>query len=282
MLVAEEQTEGRGRRGRRWTTQRGAALTFSLRWRFCGPAQALRGLSLATGVALARALHALGAGDVRLKWPNDLLVDGAKLGGILIETRPAGSGIAAIIGVGLNCHSVPGLAERLRRRLAALDELVQPMPRRNELVARLAAELARALPPLRVGGLAAFREEWESLHAFRGQRLRVSIDGGCVISGLADGLAATAGCGCAPRRRAHGLQRQRRRGEGGMILAIDAGNSRVKWGWHDGAPLDQPRHRVADRVRRRQPRHQILSPRRTRIRSGSSSPTWPAKGATSC
>lgn len=197
LLIADAQSAGRGRRGRRWITQPGAALTFSLRWRFPAPAQALRGLSLAVGVALARALHSLGAREVGLKWPNDLLSTGrnagAKLGGILIETRSAGDGVAAIIGVGLNCRVVPGLEDRLRRRLAALEELVRPLPRRDALAARLAAELARTLRAFESGGLAAFREEWESLHALRGQRLRVSTDHGRVVSGYADGLAADGG-----------------------------------------------------------------------------------------
>jgi len=197
LLIADEQSAGRGRRGRRWITQRGAALTFSLRWRFAVPAQALRGLSLAVGVALARALHALGAREVGLKWPNDLIATGrgaaAKLGGVLIETRAAGGGIAAIIGVGLNCRAIPGLEGRLRRRLAALEELLQPLPRRDLLAARLAGELARALRAFEAGGLAVFSQEWESLHAFRGERLRVSIDHGRVISGTAEGLAADGG-----------------------------------------------------------------------------------------
>jgi BirA family biotin operon repressor/biotin-[acetyl-CoA-carboxylase] ligase len=197
LLIADEQSAGRGRRGRRWTSERGAALTFSLRWRFAGPAQALRGLSLAVGVALARSLHALGAHEIGLKWPNDLLATGrnagAKLGGVLIETRAAGGGVVAIIGVGLNCRAVPGLERRLRRRLAALEELVQPLPRRDALAARLAAGLARDLRRFESGGLAAFSQEWESLHALQGRRLRVSTDHGQVLSGYADGLAADGG-----------------------------------------------------------------------------------------
>lgn len=204
LLVADEQSAGRGRRGRRWITQRGAALTFSLRWHFPLRAQALRGLSLAVGVALARALHALGAREVGLKWPNDLVATGtnadAKLGGILIETRAAGGGIAAIIGVGLNCRTVPGLENRLRRRLAALEELVQPLPRRDRIVACLAAELARSLRVFESAGLDAFRGEWESLDAFRGRRLRVSAERDQVISGYADGLAADGGLRLRTRR----------------------------------------------------------------------------------
>ena len=193
LLVAHEQTEGRGRRGRRWRTERGAALTFSMRWRFSAGARALQGLSLAAGVAIARTLRAQGAREVGLKWPNDLLVRDAKLGGILIETRPAGDAIAAVIGIGLNYRGVPGLEARLRRRIAALEEVLQPLPRRDDLVARLAAGLARAMRAFEAGGLAGFSAEWESLHALRGRRLRVSTALGQVISGYADGLAPDGG-----------------------------------------------------------------------------------------
>src|SRR4051812_41816190 len=112
-LFADEQTAGRGRRGRRWHATPGAAIMFSLRWEFDPPAARLGGLSLAVGVSIATTLHRLGASDVGLKWPNDLLAcvasGGAKLGGILIETRTSGSRIAAVIGVGLNFRRTPGL-----------------------------------------------------------------------------------------------------------------------------------------------------------------------------
>ncbi|MBM3367542.1 MAG: biotin--[acetyl-CoA-carboxylase] ligase, partial [Betaproteobacteria bacterium] len=87
LLAAEAQTAGRGRRGRRWRSAPGAGATFSILRRMrCAPA-ALSGLSLAVGVAAARALRALGAVATQVKWPNDLVVGEAKLGGILIETR---------------------------------------------------------------------------------------------------------------------------------------------------------------------------------------------------
>src|SRR6185436_12456622 len=93
LLLAHEQTAGRGRRGRRWHSAPGAGLTFSLSARL----ERLAGLPLVAGVATARALRALGAAAVELKWPNDLVADGAKLGGILVQTR----GGLAVIGIGI-------------------------------------------------------------------------------------------------------------------------------------------------------------------------------------
>src|SRR6185503_7682519 len=102
LLAAEEQTAGRGRRGRRWHSARGAGLTFSLGRRIRRPARELSALSLVAGVAAASALRALGVRKAALKWPNDLVVEGAKLGGILVEARTAGGrgrdGSYAVIG----------------------------------------------------------------------------------------------------------------------------------------------------------------------------------------
>src|SRR3954467_6365276 len=88
LLAAEEQTAGRGRRGRRWYAARGMSATFSVAHLSRRPLRELTGLSLVAGVAAAQALGELGANEARLKWPNDLVVGAHKLGGVLVETRP--------------------------------------------------------------------------------------------------------------------------------------------------------------------------------------------------
>jgi BirA family biotin operon repressor/biotin-[acetyl-CoA-carboxylase] ligase len=197
LLLAEEQTAGRGRRGRRWHAQSGAALMFSLRWEFDGGPAQLRGLSLAAGVAIAKALHALGALGVALKWPNDLLAsmgkDGAKLGGILIETRSSRDRVTAVIGIGLNCRRMPGLEIRLRRRIASLDESIDPLPPRNEIAIRIAAELLRTLRLFGDAGFEAFREAWQAMHANQGEAMRVRTADGRIVAGIADGVAPDGG-----------------------------------------------------------------------------------------
>ena len=91
LLLAGSQTAGRGRAGRSWQSAPDASLTFSLAWKFDRALPQLVGLPLAVGVAIAEALHACGL-DARLKWPNDVLLDGRKLAGILIETQAAPTG----------------------------------------------------------------------------------------------------------------------------------------------------------------------------------------------
>src|SRR5882672_5073771 len=109
LLLADEQTAGRGRRGRRWHSAPGAGLTFSLAVALRRPLRELAALPLVAGVAVARALHSLGVARAALKWPNDLVVDGAKLGGILVETRMQGGASLAVIGIGINFETEPEL-----------------------------------------------------------------------------------------------------------------------------------------------------------------------------
>lgn len=188
LLAAEEQTAGRGRRGRRWTSPRGAGLTFSLARSLGRPVRELAGLPLVAGVAAARALRELGAEEVRLKWPNDVVARGAKLGGILIETRARGPGMATVIGLGVNWRRSPQLAARLRRTAVALEELVSPCPPRSAGAGRLAARLLEALDEFEARGLACARGDWERLHAYAGRRVRVKLTDGHELAGIAEGL----------------------------------------------------------------------------------------------
>lgn len=190
LIAAEEQTAGRGRRGRRWHSAPGAGVTFSLGRRIRRPVRELAALSLVAGVAAARALRALGVRAAGLKWPNDLVVDGAKLGGILVETRSQGDrasqGVHAVIGIGINCRRTPGLETRLRRRIAWLEQYVE-IPR-NLLIQRIALALLEALDAFETHGLGTLRAQWEAMDAHAGQRLRVRLADGRTLSGIASGL----------------------------------------------------------------------------------------------
>jgi BirA family transcriptional regulator, biotin operon repressor / biotin---[acetyl-CoA-carboxylase] ligase len=191
LLAAEEQTAGRGRRGRRWHSAPGAGLTFSLGRRIRRRARELAALSLVAGVAAARSLRALGVRRAALKWPNDLVVDGAKLGGILVEARTAGGsrsqGSYAVIGLGINCRRTPGLAARLGREVAFVNDFVAVS--RNGILQGIGSALLTALDAFEAGGLDALRADWEAMDAHAGQRVRVRLAGGRVVTGVAGGLA---------------------------------------------------------------------------------------------
>lgn len=190
LLAAEYQSAGRGRRGRRWHSRPGEAITFSLACRVLRPPRELAGLSLVAGVAACRALRALGAAEVALKWPNDLVARGAKLGGILVETRRGDGATRAVIGIGINYLGDPGLQRSLRRPVASLEELFPALPGRNACIRAVVAGLQRTLERFELGGFPAIREEWLALHAHAGQRLRIRLADGSTVSGVAAGLAA--------------------------------------------------------------------------------------------
>jgi BirA family biotin operon repressor/biotin-[acetyl-CoA-carboxylase] ligase len=154
VVVAECQTAGRGRMGRAWFAAPGDSLTFSLLWRFV-PGTVPYGLSLAVGVALAEALGRVGVPDAALKWPNDLLRDGRKLAGVLVELVP-GAPHAAVIGIGLNLRLPSGMPDDVKALAAAL-EIDLP---REEVLAHLLESLLGVLDEFAANGFFALRDRW--------------------------------------------------------------------------------------------------------------------------
>jgi BirA family biotin operon repressor/biotin-[acetyl-CoA-carboxylase] ligase len=181
-VVCELQHAGRGRRGASWVSGLGTSLTFSLLWRFDRGAAALGGLSLTAGVACARALDALGVSRVALKWPNDLLLDGAKLGGILVEASGEPHGpTAAVVGIGINIRFEPAAKRTIGQPTADLAASGVTVSR-NLVLARLLVELTSAFSRFAHGGFTPFRAEWLRRHAYQGAPVRVlapprAIDG---------------------------------------------------------------------------------------------------------
>ncbi len=188
VVVADLQHAGRGRRGRSWLSSPEASLTFSILWRFPGGATRLSGLSLAVGVALARALESLGATGVRLKWPNDVLLeadgDFAKLAGILIELSSDRRGVQTVIGIGLNLRA-PATAD-LPQPAAGLS-LAGVEADRHEILAAILLELAGVLDDFGEQGFAGQRAAWQGYHAWQGMPVQILGDAE-VLHGLCLGV----------------------------------------------------------------------------------------------
>lgn len=183
VLVAEEQTAGRGRLGRSWTSPARSGLTFSVLLRPVGPPARLGWLPLLTGLAVAESVSRLAGLDVRLKWPNDLLVGERKLGGILAERV----GTAVVVGLGLNVTAVgqelpgPWATSLAAESAACIDRdpiLVAVLRRLAERVA--AWDRASADPELRL----AYTQRCASL----GRTVRAELPGGRVVAGIARSL----------------------------------------------------------------------------------------------
>jgi BirA family biotin operon repressor/biotin-[acetyl-CoA-carboxylase] ligase len=200
VLVAEEQTAGRGRLGRTWTSVPGAALTFSVLLRPATVPPARRGwLPLLAGVAVATAVRSVteggGAGrgkivDAVLKWPNDVLVGDRKLAGILAEQSPDGS--AVVIGTGINVSTPADALPVSPSGLPAISLLVAGAAvAREPLLAEVLRQMERwylafrADPdPVRTGLLDAYRQLCTTL----GQRVRVELPIGRFMTGVARGI----------------------------------------------------------------------------------------------
>ena len=200
LCLAEYQTAGRGRRGRTWQSPFAAGLCFSLSWAFSTLPPGLGALSLATGVAVRRTLARFGlAAPVQLKWPNDLLLGGRKLGGILLELRAEAGGPAyVVLGIGLNV-AVPAATRAAVAavtagglELADLEGVAQaegrPLPTRTELAAALASELHAMLLQFTREGFAPFHAEWSGADALAGQHVRW-LEGEQERHGVACGIA---------------------------------------------------------------------------------------------
>ena len=189
-LAAEVQTAGRGRRGRSFLSGIGSSLTFSVLWRTHRGAAALNGISLAAGLASARALHACGARDVMLKWPNDIMYAGAKLGGILVESQSEARGPSAVvIGIGINCALTREMRERVGRVVTDLDAILADPPPREVLLAEMLRHLHAMLVRFDVGGFRAMHEEWCRLDAYSGVPVVLSLPDGQVVSGIERGVS---------------------------------------------------------------------------------------------
>jgi BirA family biotin operon repressor/biotin-[acetyl-CoA-carboxylase] ligase len=198
VLVAEEQTAGRGRLGRSWESVPGESLTFSVLLR-PGPGIApdRRGwLTLLTGLAVASAIGAAATVDVRLKWPNDVLIGERKLAGILAEQAPerAPAAGAVVIGVGVNVATQAAALPVSPAGVAATSLLVEGVPAdRADILLGILSHLERWYTAFRddpdpegTGLLGAYRARSATL----GRAVRAELPGGRVVIGTATDLAA--------------------------------------------------------------------------------------------
>jgi BirA family biotin operon repressor/biotin-[acetyl-CoA-carboxylase] ligase len=174
VCIAEFQTAGRGRRGRRWNAPLGSGIAMSVGWQFAGMPAEPAALTLAVGVAVRRVLARTAGLTIALKWPNDLVFDERKLGGILLEIKAEAHGGAHVVaGVGLNVALPPALLVSLsdwpRGAIDLTTALGREPPPRAVLAGALVNELAALFADYPTQGFAAYRTEWRAADFLRGR-----------------------------------------------------------------------------------------------------------------
>lgn len=190
VLLAEAQTAGRGQRGRSWISPFASGILGSCLWHFDRGLASLSGLSLALGVAVAEALAAFGIA-VQLKWPNDVLVAGRKLGGLLIDAGGESHGPChVVVGLGLNGRLSAAARLRIDQPATDIESSFGRQLDRNRLAAGLIEHLIAALSEFAEHGFAAFQSRFQTFDALTGREVTVQL-GGLSEHGQAQGVDAS-------------------------------------------------------------------------------------------
>lgn len=190
VCLAEQQTAGRGRRGREWVSPFGHNLYCSILWRFQSGPESLSGLSLAMGVAVIKALNNHGIQGVGLKWPNDIYWQQKKLGGILVEVTGEVNGpCSAVIGLGLNLHLSSAEASSIEQDWVDISQILGSDHKisRNDLQASLLEQFFQVISHYTERSFAQYRDEWRLYDCMQGQLVNLFI-GNQVISGTVKGI----------------------------------------------------------------------------------------------
>jgi BirA family transcriptional regulator, biotin operon repressor / biotin---[acetyl-CoA-carboxylase] ligase len=193
VCVAELQHAGRGRRGRTWIAPFGTGICMSLGWQFAEAPPTFSALSLAVGVAAVNAFRRLGIEGVGLKWPNDLIWQNRKLGGILIEMRGESSGPAiVVIGIGINMHMPAAVRLKLAEQQAALvadvhEIMRERTPARNAVIGAIVDEAVAMLTTFTQRGFEPFAQEWRRLDTLADAQVKI-ISGTETTIGTARGV----------------------------------------------------------------------------------------------
>lgn len=188
LVIAEQQTAGRGRRGRTWISPFGENLYYTLALQVSGGMRQLEGLSLVVGLALLHALRASGVADVGLKWPNDLLVNGRKIAGILLELSGDPADIChVVIGVGINVNMLANGRVAIDQPWTSMRAELGGVVDRSELVCRINDQLMSYLDTHRQSGFVVLLEEWQDNHLWQGKAVTL-MTGADPIEGVVLGV----------------------------------------------------------------------------------------------
>ena len=186
VILAEQQSAGRGRRGRKWISPFAENIYYSLVLRIDGGMRQLEGLSLIVGLAVLSSLREFGSCDAGLKWPNDVLVGNKKIAGILLELVGDPADVChVVIGIGINVNMM--IASDVDQFWTSVRLEAGQAINRNELIAALSRNLQGYLIHHEAEGFAAIQAEWESNHLWQGREVTL-IAGTHTVDGVVAGV----------------------------------------------------------------------------------------------
>jgi BirA family biotin operon repressor/biotin-[acetyl-CoA-carboxylase] ligase len=192
VALTENQTAGRGRMDRRWYSPASTGLCMSMAYTFRSLPENIPSLSLAIGIGIAQALERFAIHDVSVKWPNDIVARGGKLGGVLSEISPANAaGVTVVVGIGLNLdfentESEIDVAKRLGRAVD-LASCCDELPSRSAISAALIESLFDTMVRFESDGFSPFHEMWQGYDWLRGQEVAIETAAG-LGEGVVEGI----------------------------------------------------------------------------------------------
>ena len=188
VCLAESQHAGRGRRGRHWISPYARNIYASVLWKFTMGPDTLAGLGLAVGVGIMRTLQQIGVCDAGLKWPNDVIWNGAKLGGILLEmTGISASNCSVVVGVGLNVAMSCNPGVEIDQPWTDIDTILGQRISRNVICAALIQHVMKILIEFENSGLAPLLAEWREYDVATGRQVTVHLPDS-QVSGVGQGI----------------------------------------------------------------------------------------------
>lgn len=190
LLLAESQTQGRGRRGRQWVSPFAGNIYMSLSWGLGISIAQMSGLSLVVAISTAKGLKKSGIEHVKLKWPNDIYVAQQKLAGVLLELRgETNSPGRAVMGIGINANMPVEAGEQIDQPWIDIRRIVGHSVDRNRVAANILNELIPDIMKFETNGFTAFMSEWEKFDLLEGQPVNV-IGQSQLETGIARGVDA--------------------------------------------------------------------------------------------
>ena len=189
VCAADQQTAGRGRSGKSWHSPLSKNIYLSISWEYALPYHKVEGLSLAVGVVVLDSLISFGYPELKLKWPNDILSDGAKLAGILVEIiGGANSSLKIIVGLGINVKMSVKQGSVIENSWTDLSSIRhKPPPSRNELLSALVDCLIDLFLSYPEKGFPHWRDSWNARDSFMGKNAQI-ISNGEILSGVSHGV----------------------------------------------------------------------------------------------